>query len=177
MERATFEAILQGHAKLELNQPLDWQLVGTRVRAKHRLKSALSVPVTLVAAVGTFETHRPTFLIHDGAPGKNNACRLDVRGSHANLRTDRRRWTNQTHLHVWRDDCQEWHAVDPIAPWPPSWFQDADNQITSEQLREIFEMFCQMFSVTLGSEYQWVDPLTLVPQPPTATTGNGDVIP
>lgn len=177
MEFATFEAIRQGHAGLELNEGLGWELKGTRVRAAHRLRSALSVPITLVAAMGTDDYHRPTFLIHDGAAGANNACRLDVRGSHYNRRTDQRRWINQSHLHLWRDDCRDAHAVDPLPPWPPPWFQDHDTQITSGQLKELFEMFCLMFHVKLGDAYAWGDPLALVPQPQTATTENGDVIP
>jgi hypothetical protein len=177
MELATFEAIRQGDAKLELNQPIDWELKGTRLRSTHRLRSALSVPVTLVAAVGTFDPHRPTFIVHDGGQGKNNACRLDVRGTHRNRRTDHKCWINQSHLHLWRDDCLEAHAVDPFPPWPPAWFQDHDTQITSEQLRELFEMFCQMFHVKLGDGYDWTDPLVLIPQAQTATTEDGDVIP
>jgi hypothetical protein len=129
VEFATFEAIRHGDAKLELNEPLDWELKGTRLRSTHGLRSALSVPVALVAAVGTFDTHRPTFLIHDGASGRNNACRLDVRGSHWNRRTDQRHWTNQSHLHLWRDDCQDAHAVDPEPSWPPTWFQEHDSNL------------------------------------------------
>jgi hypothetical protein len=177
VELATFEAIRQGHAKLELNEPLEWELKGTRLRSTRRLRSSLSVPVTLVAAVGTFDTHRPTFLIHDGASGRNNACRLDVRGSHWNRRTDQRHWTNQSHLHLWRDDCQDAHAVDPEPPWPPTWFQEHDTLISSEQLRELFEMFCLMFHVRLGEAYDWADPLVLVPNAQIATTEDGDVIP
>lgn len=177
MEFATFEAIRHGHAKLELVEPLNWQLKGSRLRATHRLRSVLTVPITLVVAVPIFESHRPTFVIHDGAPGKNNACRLDVRGSHRNRRTDRRRWINQSHLHVWRDDYQEAHAIDPLPPWPPTWFQDQDTEITSQQLRELFEMFCQCFHVKLGDAYHWTDPLALIPLPQTATTEDGDVIP
>ena len=177
MELATFEAIRLGDANLDLNERLAWELKGTRLRATHRLRSVLTVPVTLVALVGTFDPHRPTFVIHDGAAGKNNACRLDVRGTHRNRRTDQKVWTNQSHLHLWRDDCLEAHAVDPIPPWPPEWFQDDDTEVTSEQLREIFEMFCQMFHVKLGDAYDWRDPLALIPDVPTVTTEDGDVIP
>lgn len=179
MEFATFEAIRLGIARLELNQPVNWELKGTRLRSTHRLRSTLTVPITLVLAVGTSDPYRPTFVIHDGGQGKNNACRLDVRGTHRNRRTDQKSWVNQSHLHVWRDDCQEAHAVDPFPPWPPAWFRDddSDTKITSEQLRELFETFCRMFRVTLGDAYDWRDPLVMIPQPSPVVTEDGDVIP
>lgn len=177
MEFATFEAIRQGDARLELNEHLNWELKGTRIRATHRLRSVLSVPITLVVAVSMLDPSRPTFIIHDGAAGRNNACRLDIRGSHYNRRTDRRRWVHESHLHLWREDCQDAHAVDPFPPWPPTWFQDHDTQITSEQIRELFEMFCRMFHVKLGSAYDWADPLALISQAQALKTEDGDVIP
>ncbi len=177
MDGATCEAIQRGDAKLELLETLDWRVVGTRVRASHRLKTVLSVPITLFAGIPIAEPHRPTFLIRDGQPKRNIACRLDVRGSHFNRRTDSRMWINQTHLHEWRDPYKDAHAVDPPPPWPPEWFRDDDTKVTSDQLRELFEMFCRMFHVKLGGAYHWVDPLKFIGSTEPVSTEDGDVIP
>lgn len=177
MNSATFEAIRRGDAKLTLSEPLDWKRKGSQLRATHRVKTVLSNPITVVASLLADRPYRPTFLIHDGAPGKNNACRLDLRSSHTNRRTDGRHWERETHLHLWRDDRHEAHAVDPFQPWPPTWFREDDTQITSEQLKELFETFCRMFHVELGGTYHWVDPLPLITSQPVITTEDGDVVP
>lgn len=177
MQSATFEAIWRGDAKLELLEPLAWNRTDPKVRATNRLKSVLSVPITLVAQFTLVAPHRPSFLIHDGAAGRNNACRLDVRGSHLNRRTDGHAWKNETHLHLWRDDCHEAHAVNPPAPWPPDEYRDDDTQITSEQFRQLFESFCRIVHVKLGGTYTWVDPLELIAETEAAFTEDGDVIP
>lgn len=178
MDGATFEAIQRGDAKLELREPLDWKVIGTRVRASHRLKTVLSVPITLFAGIPLAEAHRPTFLIRDDGQRKRNiACRLDVRGTHTNRRTDSAAWVNRTHLHVWRDVCGAAHAIDPPPPWPPPWFRDDATNITSDQLRELFETFCRLFHVKLSAPYDWSDPLPLIGEAEALTTEDGDVVP
>jgi hypothetical protein len=62
-------------------------------------------------------------------------------------------------------------------PWPPVGFQDSDEMVTSAQLEQIFEVFCQMFHVKLGGTYHWVDPLLLIPKSQPPVTEDGDVIP
>ena len=177
MDNATFEAIRRGDAQLELRESFEWLLSATRVRGDRRLHTVLSSPLTIFVGVSVATPWAPTFLIRDGESGPNNACRLDVRGTHWNRRTDRRRWDHESHLHIWRDDLgNHYHAVDPYLPWPPD-FDDSASTITPAELEHMFDLFCRMFHVKYGPNYQWVDPLSQIAQAPVVTTPAGDVIP
>lgn len=74
--------------------------------------------------------------------GSHRIAGIDVGGGHENRHTDRNRWVNATHEHVWTDLCHGTWAVELNA------FPD--------DIRRAFPAFCNKFNVQFSGT--WADP-------------------
>jgi hypothetical protein len=80
--------------------------------------------------------------------------RLDVNGTHTNRTTDRERWRQSTHKHVWSEAHHDAVAYTP-ADIPAVPFTD----VTGSQLRDVFEAFLRECQIEMRGAYRWSDPI------------------
>lgn len=179
MNEATRCLILDGKAGLRLTHELRWTYDDGYATAGVRLRNNQGLWLMLVVKIPLDSPGKMSVLIHDDSKGANNALRLDVRGSHKNKKIDYRSWTKVTHLHLFRDQHADKHAIDPPG-WPPhpDWDEDRPVAWDPQEPEIIFSYFRDLCAVASPAEGPaWRAPALELADDDINRTPDGEEIP
>lgn len=144
--------------RLKLVEPIEWEVEGPHVKARVPVEAATSdlgaVRLTMDLSVNRNLPGKYTYQLRQTS---SPVClrRLDVRGSHTNLRHtgNTERWNRRTHKHAYRDACGDAFAYTPIDI--PDTGSPSDSPEPNEH-STVFEAFCNECGIEVGG--YWVDP-------------------
>lgn len=162
MQSAVVSSIKAIKAGLSLDGELTWKAKPTTAEFQVSLRNNMGRPLRVIGQQAYSKPHTIVFLITDATDRSANIYRLCVRGKHVNRSSDGKRWLPGSHLHEWTREHRCEHAQDPWRPWPlGQWSDTAMQPLSSEQMRDLFDVFCGMLGISCNVETFWVDPPSL----------------